>query len=197
MIEHRRMRLRILSLLIAVVPAAGCTHSPTAIGPPPGSIAPRTPTLKSFDLTDQDGKPFSSRSLKGDPWVGCFFFTQCPSVCWRMNQSLAKWQADHSQSAFKFVSITCDPQTDTPAALKLYADHFKADPRRWIFLTGDMPYISKVGRDFFRLAVERGTHSSRVVVFDRKGEIRGSFDIADANQFKKCEALLAEIEAEA
>ena len=190
-------RLLTLMTLIAATCCAGCSRTPPATtGPPPSSIYPRTPQLKSFDLTDQLDQPFNSKSLQGQPWVASFFFMQCPSVCWRMNQVLAKWQSDHSDSPVKFVSITCDPQNDTPAALKLYADRLQADPKRWTFLTGDMTYISKVGADMFMLPVQQGTHSSKAIVVDRKGDIRGLFDVLDAAQSKKFESLLAEISAE-
>ena len=189
------VRRPILALLL-LTSLAGCERAPAAAKDPPpvpGSIAPPTPKLSSFDLTDQDGQPFSSKSLKGQPWVGSFFFTQCPAVCWRLNQALAKWQQEHPDSPIKFVSITCDPETDTPKALKQYADHFKADPKRWTFLTGKMDYISKVGQDMFLLAVQRGTHSSRAVVFDSTGAVRGTFDIVDPGQFERFAALLKQL----
>lgn len=164
--------------------------------PVPSSFAPITPKLSSFDLTDQDNKPFNSKVLAGEPWVGSFFFTQCPAVCWRMNQALAKWQKDHPDSKFKFVSITCDPERDTPQALTLYANHFKADPKRWIFLTGDLNYMIKVGQDMFGLPIHKETHSSRAVVFDRKGAIRGYFDLVDPDKLAQFEKLVKEVEAE-
>lgn len=186
-----------MCLLMVLVVIAGCqSEYQPPVAPPPSSIVPPTPKLKQFDLTDQEGQPFSSKSLEGKPWVGSFFFTQCPAVCWRLNQSLAKWQADHPDSKIQFVSITCDPQTDTPKALKAYADHFKATPDRWTFLTGEMDYITKVARDKFLLAVQRGTHSSRAVIFDAEGNLRGSYDVTDADGAKKFNELMAEIDAE-
>lgn len=192
------MAIHRFAILLLLVVTAGCERPTSANAPPPvpSSIVPRTPKLASFDLTDQDGQPFNSKTLKGEPWVGSFFFTQCPAVCWRLNQTLAKWQADHPESKFRFVSITCDPETDKPAALKLYANHFKADPKRWTFLTGEMNYISKLAADMFMLAVQKNTHSSRAVVFDRDGKIRGSFDVVDPDKLKQFEALMAEVEAE-
>jgi protein SCO1/2 len=192
------MKIILATIIVGLAFCGGCrpAYSPEPDRPVPSSIVPKTPKLTSFDLTDQDGQPFNSKSLAGEPWVGSFFFTQCPAVCWRLNQMLAKWQTDHPESTLKFVSITCDPQTDNPAALKLYAKHFKADPNRWTFLTGDMSYISKVGQDIFMLAVQKGTHSSRAVVFDRAGKMRGSFDVVDPEQYKKFEALVAEVETE-
>jgi cytochrome oxidase Cu insertion factor (SCO1/SenC/PrrC family) len=200
MTGERVMRRAVFAILVTTMPfIAACdrTSSATNSQPVPSSIVPRSPKLKSFDLTDQNGEPFSSKSLEGQPWVASFFFTQCPAACWKLNQALAKWQADHPQSRIKFVSITCDPQDDTPAALKLYANHFKADPNRWTFLTGDMNYITKVGQDMFMVAVQRETHSNRAMVIDRKGNIRGSFIMVDdSDQIKKFDKLLTEIETE-
>jgi cytochrome oxidase Cu insertion factor (SCO1/SenC/PrrC family) len=192
-------RTKLTFCLILLAMHAGCdpVKEKTSTPPPvPSSIAPRTPKLSSFDLTDQDGKPYSSKSLAGKPWVGSFFFTQCPAICWRMNQALAKWQQDHPESKFQFVSITCDPARDTPEALTLYAKHFKADPKRWVFLTGDMNYITKVGQDMFMLAVQPETHSSRAVIFDRKGDIRGSFEVTNPDDLARFEKMLKEVEAE-
>ena len=93
-------------------------------------------------LTDQDGKPFDSTSLRGKVWVGSFFFTNCPATCWRLNQTLAAMQQTSPTSQVRYVSITCDPDNDTPEALAKYAEHFKADPARWTFLTGDFDLIA-------------------------------------------------------
>lgn len=181
------------ALLLGCNPPVGLQERQPA--PPP--MAPITPKLASFDLTDQDGKPFNSKVLAGTPWVGSFFFTQCPAVCWRMNQAIAKWQADHPESKVRFVSITCDPERDTPEALTLYAKHFKADPKRWTFLTGDMNYLRKIGRDMFSLAVEPETHSSKVMIFDHKGDIRGWFELVNPDDLARFEKLIAKVEAEA
>lgn len=187
----------LLVILIAATCCAGCTRTPPpTTGTPPSAIFPRTPKLKSFDLTDQDGKPFSSKSLNGRPWVASFFYMQCPATCWRLNQTLAKWQTDHPDSPVKFVSITTDPKNDTPAGLKMYAERFQADPKRWTFLTGDEGYITKVGADMFLVSATPSTHSSRAMVVDRKGNIRGALEVLDPNQLKKFEKLVAEVEAE-
>jgi protein SCO1/2 len=193
------MKAYIWSLSAAVTCMLFGCNPPVALEdrqPAPPPMAPITPKLASFDLTDQDGKPFNSKVLAGTPWVGSFFFTQCPAVCWRMNQAIAKWQTDHPESKVKFVSITCDPGRDTPEALTLYAKHFKADPKRWTFLTGDMNYIRKIGRDMFSLAVEPETHSSKVMIFDRKGDIRGWFEIVNPDDLTRFEKLIAKVEAE-
>jgi cytochrome oxidase Cu insertion factor (SCO1/SenC/PrrC family) len=189
---------KILLTAIFVIAMGGCLKSPGSdeIPPVPSSIIPKGPPLNNFDLIDQDAQPFSSKSLEGQPWVASFFFTNCPAVCWRLNQALQGWQKDHPESKIKFISITCDPETDKPPALKKYADHFKAEPGRWIFLTGQMPYIERLAADMFKLSVQKGTHSDRAVVVDRGGVVRGYFRVTEPEEFKKLAKLLDEIEKE-
>jgi protein SCO1/2 len=156
---------------------------------PPGEVAP-------FELTDENGKPFDSASLKGKVWVASFFFTNCPAVCWRMNQALAAWQHTHPESDVRFVSITCDPDNDTPEALARYAAHFKADPKRWTFLTGDMKAIENIGQGSFKIAVVKGDHTDRACVVDRQGRVRGRFRLTEPDQVEMLDRLLTVLEAE-
>jgi cytochrome oxidase Cu insertion factor (SCO1/SenC/PrrC family) len=154
-----------------------------------GPVAP-------FKLTDQDGQEFDSASLDGKVWVASFFFTNCPAICWRMNQALAAWQHTHPNADVHFVSITCDPDNDTPAALKTYANHFKADPKRWTFLTGDMKQIQAVGQDSFKIAVVKGDHSDRACVVDKSGKIRGRFRLTEPDQAELLDRLLDVVTSE-
>jgi protein SCO1/2 len=157
--------------------------------PDDGQVAP-------FQLTDQDGKPFDSSTLEGKVWVASFFFTNCPAVCWRMNQALSAWQQTHPDSDVRFVSITCDPHNDTPEALKRYAEHFKADPARWTFLTGDMAKIKAIGQDSFKISVVEGDHTDRACVVDRQGQIRGRFRLTEPDQVEMLDRLLDVVAAE-
>jgi protein SCO1/2 len=154
------------------------------------------PPLTEFTLTNEAGQPFDSASLRGKVWVASFFFTNCPAVCWRLNQTLAALQQTEKDSDVRYVSITCDPQTDTPEALAKYAQHFKADPARWTFLTGDMNLIQRIGRDFFRISVEHETHSDRACVVDRKGQVRGRFRLTQPDQVELLKRLLITVAAE-
>jgi cytochrome oxidase Cu insertion factor (SCO1/SenC/PrrC family) len=156
-----------------------------------------TGTMADFMLTDQAGRDFDSRSMQGTVWVVSFFFTNCPAVCWRMNQALAAWQQTHPDSKVHFVSITCDPNNDTPQALARYAEHFKADPARWTFLTGDMNKIKSIGQDSLQISVVEGDHTDRACVIDRKGQVRGRFRLTEPDQVQLLDRLLAVVEAEA
>ncbi|MEX2111660.1 MAG: SCO family protein [Pirellulales bacterium] len=164
--------------------------------PAENGAAEQESPIEDFVLTDQEGQPFDSRTLQGKVWVGSFFFTNCPAICWRLNQALAALQETSPESETHFVSITCDPQNDTPAALAKYAAHFKADPQRWTFLTGDMDLIRSIGNDSFKVAVETNTHSDRAFVVDRNGKVRGRFRLTEPDQIEMLRKLLEVVEAE-
>jgi protein SCO1/2 len=153
-------------------------------------------TLTDFRLTDQLGRPFDYNRLAGKVWVGSFFFSRCPQICRMQNQQIAKLQEQFAENGLELVSITCDPGYDSPHRLAAYAQLFNAQPDHWHFLTGDLPYIKRLARDVFQLAVEEETHSDRVTVFDRSGKRRGSFHATETESFvqlvKLIDALLSE-----
>jgi cytochrome oxidase Cu insertion factor (SCO1/SenC/PrrC family) len=173
---------------------ASSRHVPVRVAVP--AKASHGPPLEDFVLTDQSGGSFDSKSLHGKVWVGSFFFTNCPAICWRLNQTLAALQETTPSSSVYYVSITCDPDNDTPTALAKYAQHFKADPARWTFLTGDFQLIRRIGNEMFQVAVEKETHSDRAFVVDRKGQVRGRFRLTEPDQVEMLKNLLAVVEAE-
>ncbi|MEX0977554.1 MAG: SCO family protein [Pirellulales bacterium] len=152
--------------------------------------------VADFVLTDSSGQAFDSTSLRGKVWVASFFFTNCPAVCWRMNQALSAYQQTHPGDETRFVSITCDPANDTPEALAKYAEHFQADPKRWTFLTGDMKTIQSIGQDSFKISVVEKDHTDRACVVDRKGQVRGRFRLTEPEQLEMLGRLLAVVQAE-
>jgi cytochrome oxidase Cu insertion factor (SCO1/SenC/PrrC family) len=152
--------------------------------------------LTDFVLTDQDGKPFNSAELHGKVWVGSFFFTNCPSACWKLNQALSAIQQTTPESGIHYLSITCDPENDTPEALAKYAQNFHADPTRWTFLTGELNLVRRIGNDFFKIGVDKATHSDRAFVVDRQGKVRGRFRLTEPDQVEMLKKLLTTVEAE-
>ena len=149
-----------------------------------------------FVLTDQTGAEFRSESLAGKVWMGAIFFANCPGPCFRENQAIADLLARIDHPDFMVVSLTCDPDNDTPEALRRYADRFEADPARWKFLTGDLEVIKRVGQETFKLPVELGVHSERGVVFDRQGRLRGGYHLLQEDRVKELEKLIRDVLAE-
>lgn len=154
-------------------------HVPT---PPPvmGQLPP-------FQLIDQHGKPFGLEQMKGHVTIVNFFFTRCPTICPMLTQAVKRLQTrfEKHQIPVKLVSISVDPSYDKPDKLRAYAKKWGADPKRWTFLTGSYDKIKRLAIDGFRTAVSRPnkvasfadiTHSSKLILVDQKGQIRGRPD---------------------
>lgn len=136
-----------------------------------------------FSFVDQNGKRFESKTLDGKLWVGSIFFSSCPSTCRAQNMKVADLQDRYRGKDVEFVSITCDPDVDTPAALNGYAQKFAADAERWHFLTGDLDLIKRVGGNRFGITVDDKVHSDRLVLFDREGNRVDSYRSLEPDQF--------------
>lgn len=163
--------------------------------PAPARMEPGAPAAR-FLLTERDGTPFDSASLRGKVWLASVFFANCPGPCFRENQVIADILREIDDPDFMVVSLTCDPANDTPEALATYAARFDADPKRWKFLTGDLKLIEQVGQKVFRLPVELGVHSERGVVFDRQGRLRGGYHLLQQDRVDLLTALIREVLAE-
>ena len=120
-------------------------------------------------------------------WVASFVFTRCTGPCPAVTSTVARLQADYkNEPRVKFVTFTVDPKCDDLSALCAYADARKADPDRWLFLTGDEETVHKLLREQFKQAVGRKdgpevkegdefAHSTRLTVVDQQGVIRGVY----------------------
>ncbi len=178
---------------------AGCAQRPAVVvgePEPDPEFAAVTDPAAPFTLTDQLGREFSSESLAGKVWLGAVFFANCPGPCFRENQAIADILKEIDAADFVAVSLTCDPENDTPEVLRRYADRFSADPERWKFLTGGMDVIERVGRGKFLLPTEVGVHAEKGVVFDRQGKLRGGYSLTDAARVELLKKLIREVLAE-
>jgi cytochrome oxidase Cu insertion factor (SCO1/SenC/PrrC family) len=161
--------------------------------PPAPPIGPR---IKDFKLVERSGREFDSKELHGHVWVGSYFFASCPGPCWQQNQVLKGVEDEFKNTDLRLVSITCDPKIDTPEVLSKYAERFPANPYQWVFLTGDLDYIKRIGHDIFLQDVQEGQHRNSALVIDRDGKIRGSFDLLDPAKAEEMKKLIHELLAE-
>ncbi len=137
-----------------------------------------------FKFIDQDGKPFDSAQLHGKVWVADFVFTTCTGLCPMMTEQMHDFQMKTTGSPVQMVSFSVDPEHDTPAALKAYAEMNKADLSRWHFLTGDKEMLWNIS-NAMKLAVGTGDdhqvmHSSHFLLVDGGGHVRGVYDYKNA-----------------
>jgi protein SCO1/2 len=147
--------------------------------------------VADFTLTNQAGAAVSLADLRGHVWVADIIFTRCAGPCPRMTRQMRELQdALPAASRARLVTLTTDPDFDTPAVLKAYGERFGADPARWTFLTGPKPQIAGLAVDSLKLsAVERKPeerqdpadlfiHSTYFVVVDKRARLRAVFETA-------------------
>jgi protein SCO1/2 len=122
--------------------------------------------VPDFALIDQNGHPVGKSDLDGKVWIASFLFTNCPDECPLLTAEMARLQSDTAHIAdLRLVSISVDPDRDTPAVLSQYAERFNANPGRWLFLTGDKRAIYRLAREGFRLGIvdpAEPSHSSAI-----------------------------------
>jgi protein SCO1 len=134
--------------------------------------------VPEFQLTSQTGQLFDSSLLNGHVWVADFIYTTCTGPCPMMTTHMRQLQNSTAETpGVLLVSFTVDPVHDTPAVLTAYAGHFKVDPSRWFFLTGEVEKLNDLGVRGFKLNSVDGslTHSTRFVLVDRQRRIRGFY----------------------
>ncbi|WP_153555844.1 SCO family protein [Roseimaritima sediminicola] len=165
---------------------------PTRLEPPPKpQLEPGDDWLQSFEFTERDGSTVSSESLKGQPYVVSFFFTLCPSICVTQNQKLGELQEAFDGQDVKFLSISVDPENDTPEKLREYAARFGADPEQWLFLTADDPiYVQRVGAEVFQVSSNL-QHTERFILVDAEGEIDGLYHWNEPRSFRRLKKDIA------
>jgi len=146
-------------------------------------------SVPEFELTNQDGRAFGSTQLRGKIWIADFIYTTCPGPCPMISSRMSELQKPLEKTDVHLVSFTVDPGKDTPQVLRSYAEKLQAEPGRWDFLTGPQSTIYNLSRNGFKLAVgeEKGVpiHSTRMILVDRHGVIRGYYDAAEADAVTK------------
>ena len=141
-------------------------------------------SISDFELIDQEGQKFSKSNLEGKYYVADFFFTTCPTICPDMSSQLMRVQEQYkSKEDFLILSHTVQPEVDSVAVLKEYAERYEAIPDKWVFLTGDKTVIYNLARKEYFAAVTEGDggpddfiHTENFVLIDKEGRIRGFYD---------------------
>jgi len=182
-------------LVVVLLAVAAATAVQRWRRPEPPPVLGQVP---AFSLTNRDGRSIGLADLAGAPWVADFIFTRCPASCPLMTARMARLNRELPDDlAVRLVSISVDPEHDTPQVLQRYAESFKA-PDRWLFLTGGKQEIYQLSRKGFKLGIEIPPpsapggppvepilHSTRFVLVDGEGRIRGYYDGFDEDSMKK------------
>ena len=136
--------------------------------------------VPAFKLTNQDNKTISDKDYLGKVYVVEFFFSTCPTICPKMNESMLQLQNEfYGNPNFGIASITIDPAKDTPQVLKEHANLLGVKHYNWHFLTGDKEYIYSLANKGFNLYAGENNkvaggfeHSGLFALVDKDGKIR-------------------------
>ncbi|HXJ41132.1 MAG TPA: SCO family protein [Bryobacteraceae bacterium] len=178
-------RLPVAALALLAGAQLACTPKPLEI----------LGTVHDFELTAQTGRAVRLADLRGRVWVADTIFTTCTGPCPMMSARMRTLAREvGTLPDVRFVSLTVDPEHDTPAALSAYASRFQAKPDRWIFLTGTQPALDEVCKGSLALSSVNGdlSHSTRFALIDREARIRGYYLSTSADAMQR---LVADIKA--
>ena len=145
--------------------------------------------IRDFKLVNQDGDTVSFPADSNQITVVNFFYSRCPSFCSNMNKEMARVAAFYNKNRLmRFISISVDPEYDTPAVLSGYSRPLIAQNEKWDFLTGDKELIYSIAKKDFMVDALRDTtqkvnfiHSPMLILVDPQKRIRGYYDSTGGN----------------
>jgi protein SCO1/2 len=185
-----------LGLTILLMAAAAWSNRLYQRRPTPATL-PVISQVPELTLTNQNAEPLRMSELRGQIWIGDIIFTRCAGPCPEMTRRMAALQAAiPANSPVKLVTLTTDPDHDSPAVLRRYGERFGADFNRWMFLTGSKESLRKLAVDGLKLiALEKEPgeresandlfiHSTRLVVVDQLGQLRATYESTDPGSQK-------------
>lgn len=153
---------------------------------PPPAVENTTAPVPPFEFTEHSGKRIGNADLKGKVWIASFVFTRCNGTCPQVAATLARLQSELADvPALRLVTFTIDPDRDTPDELKKYAERYRAEPDRWLFLTGAEKDVHALANGGFHVLAKKRPdgkpgdefdHSTFVVLVDKAGNIRDYYD---------------------
>lgn len=159
-------------------------------------------SVPEFSLFDQNGKSFGRAQMLGKIWVVDFIFTSCADICPTLTQRMKALQDELQKQSIDDVgllSLSVDPQRDTPEVLRQYSARFGVDEKRWKFLTGESKAMEAAVVEGFKMTMSKQAregdtgvfdimHGDRFVLVDRQGQIRGYYEMSDAPSIERLRA---------
>ena len=150
-----------------------------------------------FSFINQDGKKVTEKDVNGKVFVAEYFFTTCKGICPKMNVNVRTIFRKYSDEPdFRILSHTVDPETDTVARMKRYADSLGADPAKWWFLTGRKDSLYNMARGSYLLddpknnatnIDEQFIHTQFLALVDKEGRVRKIYDSLKKEELEELE----------
>lgn len=151
--------------------------------------------VRPFRFVTQDSNFFTQQDVTGKVYVATYFFTTCKGICPKMNNYLREvYDALHNEPDFLILSHSCDPETDSVAQLKKYADSMQVDTRQWVFLTGRKDSLYYTARLSYTIddpannltSIEDDfLHTQFWALVDRNGDVKKVYDGLKESEVKQ------------
>ena len=156
-------------------------------GKPPSASPWDKEGIADFEFFNTEGKAVTKADLLGKPWIVCFVFTHCAATCPMVTNSMRELQDRLKDYDFRLVTLTVDPERDTPEVLKGYGESRGADFSKWMFLGGEQRAIYTLIHGSFQMQVKETfgefrkpgfefIHSNNIMLVDAEGVVQGKFD---------------------
>jgi protein SCO1/2 len=187
--SSRRLEFIVWGALILTVLAIAAAFIYKRVNPEPVSL-PVIGPVGDFTLTNQHGKAVSAADLRGNVWIANIIFTRCAGPCPLMTKAMKNLQ-DETDPRIRLLTLTTDPDNDTPEVLKRHGEKYGADFTRWSFLTGSKDQIARLAVNGLKLvaqekpsaeresAADLFIHSTLFVVVDQAGNLRAAYELDD------------------
>ncbi|MSU32938.1 MAG: SCO family protein [Pedosphaera sp.] len=144
---------------------------------------PKISQLHNFTLTNQVGTQVSLTALSNQVWVANIIFSRCPTQCRKLSRQMQTLQAI-LPSYVRLVTLTADPEFDTPNVLNRYSSQYECNPDHWWFLSGTKKELYRLAIEDLKFTVidsgklgdpleDLFIHSSAFAIIDRQGTLRG------------------------
>ena len=173
----------------------------------PGFSNPTIPPIgevKAFRFTNQDGQPVTEQAMQGKITAVEYFFTTCKGICPRMNNNLRKiiYEPYKDEPDFQILSHTCDPETDSVATLKRYADSLGVNTQKWVFLTGRKDSLYDMARHSYKIDDPANNltsikddflHTQFLALVNRKGQVVKIYDALKVSELNDMKAEVAKL----
>ena len=156
----------------------------------PSLTLPVIAPVGNFSLTNQNSKAVSAADFHGRVWIANIIFTRCAGPCPLMTKAMKELQ-DATDPRVQLVTLTTDPDYDSPEVLRRYGEEYGADFTRWSFLTGSKDQIARLAIDGLKLVAKEKAdterenpadlfiHSTAFVLVDNSGNLRAAFELDD------------------
>ena len=180
-------RKKVFYIIFFIVLALGFYFTLVLINPDIGKKKfPPVSYVRPFEFTNQDGKKFTNEDVKGKVYVAEFFFTTCPGICPDMNQNMRLvYDAFRDEPDFLILAHTSDPETDSAAQLRAFADKMEVNTDKWVFVTGRKDSLYNMARQSYTIDDPKNNlksiedqflHSQFFALVDRKGNVVKIYD---------------------